>query len=318
MEIKLHKGGLVAFIQNINNDFISNIPNEYIKKQQVRDNNKYHITIINSTELKEIEYNSEIIDNELFILGLGKVEKNKNEAYYLVVHCNYFNKIRLSFKLKKKNYHITLGFKFNDIHNIDKCLNTIFEKNNNLDLDKIYKINDIKILRFIENEFNYTDDKLKILELRQNNTKQNIDYLISNNNYLGFIFSYNLTKDIDDLKKAVEIYDYYINVKYDRKNIGTNNMIKVLNHEIMKDNLDHRKKMYLYSEEDKKIIMYEMPRNFSWVIPNKIGGISKISRTNDLLVLKYLNYLQCIAMQRNRLALVNVVYCYSANVSINI
>jgi len=288
MEIKLHKGCIMAFINNIGNNFTSSIPSEYIKKQQERDKNKYHVTVINSTELKEIDYKNEIIDDELFILGLGRVEKDNNDVYYLVVHCNYFNKIRSLYKLKKKNYHITLGFKFIDIHNVNKDLNSIIEKNNKLDLSKIHKINDIEVLRFIESQYNYIDDKLKILELKQNSTRQNIDYLISKNNYLGYIFSYNITKDIEDLIKAVEIYDYDINIKYDRKNIGTNNMIKVLNNEIMKNNLDHRKKMYLYSEEERKIIIYEMPRNFSWVIPNKIGGISKISRKNDLLVLKAL------------------------------
>ena len=110
MEIKLHKGCIMAFINNIGNNFTSSIPSEYIKKQQERDKNKYHVTVINSTELKEIDYKNEIIDDELFILGLGRVEKDNNDVYYLVVHCNYFNKIRSLYKLKKKklSYYIRI------------------------------------------------------------------------------------------------------------------------------------------------------------------------------------------------------------------
>ena len=47
--------------------------------------------------------------------------------------------------------------------------------------------------------------------------------------------------------------------------------------------------MYYYCEINKKIECHEMPRNFSWVIENKIGGISKIRSEKDILVLQTLD-----------------------------
>ena len=85
---------------------------------------------------------------------MNKSQKNDNEIYYLAVYCNYFNEIRKSFNLNYKDYHVTLGFRLNDIHNIDKSVNNIILKNNNLDLTKIYQINSIDILKYIEIEYN--------------------------------------------------------------------------------------------------------------------------------------------------------------------
>ena len=56
----------------------------------------------------------------------------------------------------------------------------------------------------------------------------------------------------------------------------------------MKDNYEYRKKMYYYCNESNKILQHDMPRNFSWVIENKLGGISKINSDKDILVLQTL------------------------------
>jgi len=288
MIIKKHKGCLVAFIKDVDSIYLNMIPEEYKLNHQNRDKNKYHITIISSNEIHNLDLFEETeIEVDLFNFGLGKSQKNDNEVYYLVVYCNYFDKIRKSFDLNSKDYHITLGFKLNDIHNIDKSFNNIILKNNNLDLTKIYQINDIKLLQYIEREYNFVDDKLKILELKKNKNIDNVEYLISRNNYLGHIFKYQITKNIDDLKNTIDCYKYDINQKYDSKNIAINNTIKILNMDIMKD-YEYRTKLYVLCPIENKIILHQMPRNFSWVIPNKLGGISALSTEYDLLALKTL------------------------------
>jgi atypical dual specificity phosphatase len=289
MDIKLISGSVVAIIKNINKKYLDEIPDVYKDNQQKRDNNGYHVTIIHSSEINNLTHDSEKINVNLFIFGLGKIQKDINEVFFLIVHCNYFNKIRKLFSLKEKKYHITVGFKFTDIHDCDKGFDTLIYKNKDIDLTFAYKINNVSILKYLENEYNYVDDKLKILELKTDkNNINHIDDLINNNNYIGYIFKYEITHDITNLEKAVEIYDYDVNIKYDKNNIGTNNMISVLNKEIMKNNLSHRKKLYLFYSPDKKIILHEMPRNFSWVLPNVVGGISKLQCDKDILVLESL------------------------------
>ena len=289
MIIEKYKGCIIANIKNIDIKYLQNVPEEYKLNQQKRDQNKYHITIVSSQESSNIANFDDItIENDLLNFGLGKSQKNDNEIYYLIVYCNYFDKIRNELNLKPKDYHITLGFKFNDIHNIDKSLNNIILKNDNLDLTKVYQINNIQILKYIETEYDYIDDKLKILELKKNKNIENIEYLISNNNYLGHIFKYQKTRDINDLIKSVDCYKYDVNIRYDINSKAINNTIKILNEHLMEDNTKYRKKLYVLCPIENKIIFHEMPRNFSWVIPKKLGGISALSSEYDLLALKTL------------------------------
>ena len=287
MIIKKTKGCLYLIIDQIEDKFLNQIDSEYKLNQQKRDNNKYHITIISSSELSNFDY-KETDNNITFLnLGLSKLQKDNNEVYYLFVYSNDLNKIRSQYNLKPKYFHITLGFKFNDIHDKDKSLNNIITTNYLTD-DEILDIEDGNIKELFKSKYYYP--KLLIKELKKDfiNNKNNISQLIDNKNYLGYIFNYRNTNDINDLKKAVDLYDYQINIEFDPKNIGTNNCIKKLNDETMKDNLKYRKELYYFNEEEKQIKKHNMPRNFSWLIDNKIGGISALRCNEDILALKTL------------------------------
>ena len=63
MIIKIKKGCLYGLLESIDKKYLDNIPDDYKINQQNRDNNKYHITIIQSNELKNIDY----IENEVNI-----------------------------------------------------------------------------------------------------------------------------------------------------------------------------------------------------------------------------------------------------------
>mgnify|MGYP002822573112 CR=1 FL=1 len=289
MNMNLSKGCLVVKIKdNSFNQFIGLVPEDYKINQQKRDNN-YHITIINSqempkTELKEIKND---LPFDYLILGLGKTILDDNEVYYLVIYSNFYNKVRKEYGLKKKDYfHITLGFKHSDIHTKDKGINNIFKKNNDLDLTLAHYINDINTLQFIQTNYNYTDPKLLILQLKINPKNQLIiDQLIEKNNYIGHIFNYQITQNIKDLQLAIKNYQYDVNLKYDKKNNVTAKLIKVFNQKTM-ETYNYRTELALYYQNN--IILHEMPRNFSWIEENKIGGISAIRNEKDLLVLKTL------------------------------
>ena len=290
MLIRKCKGCLYGQIEKIDEIFLKNIPDNYKENQMKRDNSNYHITIINSDELSNIDYEDRSVEIKYINFGLSKLQKDNNEVYYLFIYSNQLNEIRKQFNLEPKNFHITLGFKFNDIHCKEKSLNNIIIKNENIDeneiIDEIFT--NLEIKEYIK--MNYYFPKILIKELKTNYSlhQNNIDLLIENKNYLGYIFKYQLSNNIDDLKSAIDNYDLIIHKKYDPKNIGTFNCIKKLNQEIMKDNYEYRKKMYYYCSESKKILQHDMPRNFSWVIENKLGGISKINSDKDILVLQTL------------------------------
>lgn len=287
MIIKKNKGCLYAHIENINKNYLDLIPEEYKINQQNRDNNSYHITIIHSQELKNIDYDESDIQINIIDLGLCRLQKDNNEVYYLFIESNDLNKIRQQFNLEPKNFHITLGYKFNDIHDKDKSLNNIV-KPNFIDENEIINIENVNIKNYLKSKHYYP--KLLIKELKTNfkSYKENIDILIEHKNYLGYIFKYQLTNNKNDLLEAIQHYNYEIHQKYDSKNIGTFNCIKKLNQEIMKDNLAYRKKMFYYCTKENKIKEHNMPRNFSWVIENKIGGISALYHDEDILVLETL------------------------------
>ena len=292
MIIKKNKGCLIVEIQNIPQFLLKDISEEYKLKQQERDNNKYHCTIISSNEevnLKDFKETS-LNEEDFFILGLAKKDKDNNELYYLPIYCQHLNTIREQYNLSPKDFHITVGFKFSDMHDINKSYQNIIIQNNKLNLTRLDKIEDINLLEYLEEKHNIETEKLKIEQLKRSrkNSVENINFLIKKNNYLGYAFKYMESKNIEDLKKSVEIYDYEKNLYYDRENKATNRIISLLNEKAMENNLEYRRTLYIFSEEKKKIICHEMPRNFSWVIPKKIGGISALREKNDLLALKTL------------------------------
>lgn len=287
MLIKKCKGCIYGIVENIEDIYLNLIPNDYKKNQQKRDDNSFHITIINSQELKKIKFNEKNIDINIVNLGLSKIEKDNNIVYYLCIYSNDLNNIRKKFNLEPTNFHITLGFKLNDIHNENKCFNNIFFKEILSD-EKVLLIDDDEIKTYVKNNHYYPKLLIHELETDINKYSNNIDILINNNNYLGYIFKYKLSSDIHNLQEAIENYKYEIHKKFDNNNKYTFFIIKKVNEEIMKDNLQYKRKMYYYCTKNNKIILHKMPRNFSWIIQNKIGGISAIYRNADILVLQTL------------------------------
>ena len=149
------------------------------------------------------------------------------------------------------NFHITLGFKFNDIHDKERTCNNIIVKEY-INEEDILQINNNDIKYYLKNNYYYPKLLIKELKKEFKNNIKNIQILIDNNNYLGYIFKYQLTNNINDLLLFINIYDYDINLKYDHKNIGTNNAISKINQYLMNNNNEYRKKLYYFCIKEKK------------------------------------------------------------------
>eukprot|EP01099_Mayorella_cantabrigiensis_P005646 TRINITY_DN4584_c0_g1_i1.p1 TRINITY_DN4584_c0_g1~~TRINITY_DN4584_c0_g1_i1.p1 ORF type:complete len:176 (-),score=23.18 TRINITY_DN4584_c0_g1_i1:11-538(-) len=130
-------------------DELSPIPNTYIENQMNRDCGQHHLTVVTKKEFADLAPNAKSNPQEshkimtLFsnliadwqILGLGRVTEpyqttngktDINEAYFLVVDWPAANQVRQNeLKLTPKDFHITLGFKYSDIHSISKDQSTL-------------------------------------------------------------------------------------------------------------------------------------------------------------------------------------------------
>lgn len=105
----------------------------YIKLQQQRDHGKYHITLMSVMEYNQV---SEKMGADKFInslenvfdyefddikfLGLGTAQKADNKAFFVVVKSEKLEQVRKAYNLDPKDFHITIGFKWKDVHGVRK------------------------------------------------------------------------------------------------------------------------------------------------------------------------------------------------------
>lgn len=97
---------------------------QLIGNQQERDSGHYHLTVISPPELEllDTEDTQSLIGLEVILqpLGVGKVSKLQNSAYFVVVECSVIDQLRDDLALPEKDLHITLGFNVSDIHDRSK------------------------------------------------------------------------------------------------------------------------------------------------------------------------------------------------------
>lgn len=117
------------------------VPIEYQLQRTSRDMDGYHITLISRREMDDMKPKFEdasygkafladlkAIENNWTVLGLGKYTKTDNEAYFIVIDWPSGQEFLKKRGLPSKDFHITLGFKSQDIHDVAKDESTIFLK----------------------------------------------------------------------------------------------------------------------------------------------------------------------------------------------
>ena len=94
----------------------------YRNNQALRDHGKFHMTLINPYEYKEVDTKNIAIGEviNISLLGLGHVAKGKQETYFVVVDSSVAQAKRRQLGLADKDFHITLGFNPNDIYGVSK------------------------------------------------------------------------------------------------------------------------------------------------------------------------------------------------------
>lgn len=128
--INIYKDAVFSFLQQMK-EYTGDEYDEYIKYQQERDSGHYHCTVINvadfhkiSKDMNNIHALDEIINtadiSDLQMLGVGSVQRNGNKCYFIVCRSKILQSIRRRFKLEEIDLHITIGFKWKDVHGLRK------------------------------------------------------------------------------------------------------------------------------------------------------------------------------------------------------
>ncbi len=112
---------LVPYLAQMKDLTKDNFPN-YRTNQANRDHGEFHMTLINPYEYQEIEQSKVNMGETLTITlkGLGRVAKKNKETYFIVVESNEAQRHRQQLGLANKDFHITLGFKPEDIYGVSK------------------------------------------------------------------------------------------------------------------------------------------------------------------------------------------------------
>ncbi|MCI2284576.1 hypothetical protein L3081_15725 [Colwellia sp. MSW7] len=114
---------------------------QYRERQATRDHQLFHMTIIsppeyqvaNKTDIEKL-LSLDVINSSMSgevnvtLLGLGNVQLDNKETYFIVAKSSDAQMIRQQFLLKNKDFHITLGFNPDDIYGVTKDSSTLIKE----------------------------------------------------------------------------------------------------------------------------------------------------------------------------------------------
>ncbi|KGJ92881.1 hypothetical protein [Colwellia psychrerythraea] len=95
---------------------------DYRHNQVSRDHGQFHMTLINPYEYQVIDQSKISVGETVTITlkGLGRVAQDSKETYFVVVESNIAQLYRQKIALNGKDFHVTLGFKPQDIYGVSK------------------------------------------------------------------------------------------------------------------------------------------------------------------------------------------------------
>lgn len=266
---------------------------QLLENRKKRDGDSYHITIIPSKEmtkdiLSQIDLNNlNSIPINLYDFGVGKIELLDNMVFYVVVYSMVFDQIRTQFNLGPKDFHITLGFKLNDIHDRPKNFNTITNQINKYNLELLNKIvkadellDKIYINHLLDNlQYDISDINNQLM----GSTLFGVSKLYQNN--LGIISK--ISAILIDLKFFVGVYfKMKIMERTDKDNINSfleqslldqaffeldnqpeyRYKLKTKINDIIENKIVENYYKYIKNNDNSyTLTKISMPRNFSWI-----------------------------------------------------
>jgi hypothetical protein len=102
----------------------------YRQYQAARDQQTFHITLVNPYEYKTINKAQIKLPAQFRVIlhGLGRVENDEKKSYFVVASSADGQFIRQNLLLKNKDFHVTLGFFPDDMYGVSKGQDTLINK----------------------------------------------------------------------------------------------------------------------------------------------------------------------------------------------
>lgn len=282
------------------------VPEHCRTNQQKRDGAEYHITIVNKAEVKAVgqsnakEHCREMVKSgeiNVIELGLGSVtdKENGHKTYFLLVHSPECDRIRNDLNLESIDFHVTLGFDCKDIHDMGKkSLQSVRHINSNLPIEVLlslpspYKSKQIEYLEWAVKEFpthseirNLVKELIKLYpKSKYNRIRELIDLLVGMGDLDGFYVQAKVEQALGiPSSQIIDNISPLFNLEFDSVNPKSLQFLL----DLFNSNMNNQtiKKQHLYEFGNGRFIGHPLPFNFSWVIPNVLGG-SSVPSANDL------------------------------------
>jgi hypothetical protein len=101
----------------------------YRQHQSARDHGSFHVTLVNPYEYQALAKKNRLVNKKIRVQlhGLGRVSQGNNTTYFVVADSPDGQFLRQSLLLKEKDFHVTLGFKSQDVYGITKNKSTLIK-----------------------------------------------------------------------------------------------------------------------------------------------------------------------------------------------
>lgn len=127
--INIYKEFVYPYLEKMKNHLGEDYE-EFVKYQQDRDRGHHHCTLFNvadlnkvTKDLSKVEKLSSLVGykiKDFRPMGLGAIERQGNKTYFVVIRSDELQNIRKAFGLDDIDFHITLGFRYKDVHGLRK------------------------------------------------------------------------------------------------------------------------------------------------------------------------------------------------------
>jgi hypothetical protein len=225
--VKIQETEVRPFLEQLR-DILGDHFDEYTSNQKKRDQEGYHITVINVIDYNRLSEENGIdkfvnsLDqvlkasiDDLKLLGVGKAQKNENTAYFVVCKSDLLDEVRRMYNLPEQDFHITLGFKHKDVYGVRK--NELFKMNEPF-LNKLKKeyYKEGETFEFVKGIKNFDLDFFKLIEpIEINDTTAT--FRCGNNDYItiGLVDNqFLITAKWQDNEKKPILSDVVISKKF--------------------------------------------------------------------------------------------------------
>ena len=102
---------------------------DYRENQAKRDHHSFHVTLINPFEYQKLSP-SQVKTGQMLtvnLVGLGHAQKPGKAAYFVVANSADGRFYRQQLLLKPKDFHVTLGFKPQDVFGVSKGADSLIK-----------------------------------------------------------------------------------------------------------------------------------------------------------------------------------------------